>query len=331
LVGAVIVTDDDVVVGQGYHERAGEAHAEVHALDSAKQLARGATMYVTLEPCCHHGRTGPCTRRIIAAGVRRVVAAMLDPDPRVSGKGFDELRAHAIDVQVGVCEAAARRLNAPFLTTKTMSRPFVLMKAATSIDARVAARAGARTAISSREANQRSQRLRASIDALAVGSETVIVDDPLLTARDCYRELPLWRVIFDRRLRTPATARVFSTLHAGPVAVVTDESGASSARARVLQDAGAQLLVSTTLDSALRDLATRGVMALLVEGGPTLQRAFAEAGLVDRVHLVVAPHPLGGQGVQWLDVQTLELSGASLIAEPRGPDIWIEADVHRHR
>jgi diaminohydroxyphosphoribosylaminopyrimidine deaminase/5-amino-6-(5-phosphoribosylamino)uracil reductase len=203
MVGAVVVSSDGVLIGQGYHARAGEPHAEVHALDAAGDRARGATLYVTLEPCCHVGRTGPCTKRIIAAGIRRVVAAMRDPDTRVSGKGFDELQAHGVSVDVGLCEQAAIRLNRAFVTTRTLRRPLVAIKAATSLDARVAARAGERTAISSRESQQRSHWLRAAIDAIAVGSGTVLADDPLLTARGCYRALPLVRVVFDRRLRTP--------------------------------------------------------------------------------------------------------------------------------
>jgi diaminohydroxyphosphoribosylaminopyrimidine deaminase/5-amino-6-(5-phosphoribosylamino)uracil reductase len=336
LVGAVIVAVDGVLAGQGYHHRAGEPHAEVNALDEAGGRARGSTLYVTLEPCCHVGRTGPCTRRIIDAGVRRVVAAMQDPDPRVSGRGFAELRANGIEVHVGLCEADARQLNQAFIVNRTLGRPLVLLKAATSLDACVAARRGERTAISSREANQKSHRLRASIDGIGVGSETVLVDDPLLTARGCFRERPLTRVIFDRRLRTRPAAKVFSTLAAGPVVIITHPGAiaddAVEARSRALTAAGATLISAASLDEALVRLLAEGVTMLLVEGGPQLQAAFAAAGLVDRVHLVVAPRILGEQAVRWLDVQTLGLTAAaSISAEPRGTDIWIEADVHRHR
>lgn len=332
LVGAVIVSPDGVVVGQGYHERAGESHAEVVALEAAGPLARGATMYVTLEPCCHYGRTGPCTHRIITAGITRVVAAMRDPDPRVRGGGFEELRREGIVVDVGLLEDEAARLNQAFVVTNTLGRPLVVLKAATSLDARVAARPGERTAISGREAHQKTQRLRASLDAIAVGSETILVDDPLLTARGCFRERPLLRVIFDRRLRTPAAARVFSTLAHGPVVIVTGETARPDAKATALTTAGAHIIRAASLDLALTALYTHGVTTMLVEGGPTLQRAFAAAGLVDRVHLVIAPHVLGEQGVKWLDVQTLDRASWEPIAvEPRGTDIWIEADVHRHR
>jgi diaminohydroxyphosphoribosylaminopyrimidine deaminase/5-amino-6-(5-phosphoribosylamino)uracil reductase len=333
MVGAVVVAADGVLVGQGYHARAGEPHAEIHAIEAAGARARGGTMYVTLEPCCHVGRTGPCTARIIEAGVARVVAAMRDPDPRVSGKGFDALRAAGVIVDVGVCEAEARRLNEAFITAMTLRRPFVLLKAATSLDARVAARPGERTAITSRQANQRTHWLRATIDALAVGSETVLVDDPLLTTRGCYRERPLVRVVFDRRLRMPPTSRLLSTLGDGPVVVVTDRAGGErAARASALRAAGAQILEAATSPLALEQLSEAKVSTLLVEGGPTLQQAFVEAGVVDRLHLVIAPVALGERGVKWLDVQTLSLPyGAALTVEPRGSDIWIEADVHRHR
>jgi diaminohydroxyphosphoribosylaminopyrimidine deaminase/5-amino-6-(5-phosphoribosylamino)uracil reductase len=332
MVGAVVVSADGVLVGQGYHERAGEPHAEVHALDAAGDRARGATLYVTLEPCCHVGRTGPCTERIVQSGVARVVAAMTDPDSRVRGKGFDELRAAGIAVDVGVCEREATNLNRAFIAMKTWGRPLVLLKAATSLDACVSARAGERTTITSRAANQRAHLLRASIDAIAVGSETALVDNPLLTARECHRERPLVRVIFDRRLRTSPALRLFSTLDQGPVIIVTsDRAAAGSDQAARLQDAGAEIVNAATLEAALAALAARQVSTLLVEGGPTLQRAFVAAGLVDRLHLIVAPHAVGPHGVKWLDVQTLDLPYATLSAEPRGTDIWIEADVHRHR
>jgi diaminohydroxyphosphoribosylaminopyrimidine deaminase / 5-amino-6-(5-phosphoribosylamino)uracil reductase len=220
VVGACIVTDDGVVVGQGAHERAGEAHAEIHALEEAGDAARGATLYCTLEPCSHTGRTGPCTARIIAAGIRRVVAAMEDPFPLVSGRGLAALRAAGLDVQVGPGRDAAMRLNQPFLTTIRTGRPFVIIKAASSIDARIAAGTGMRTPLTSVAARRRAQYDRAWIDAIGIGSETLLVDDPLLTARDVYRERPLIRVVFDRRLRTPPEARLFSTVADGPVIII---------------------------------------------------------------------------------------------------------------
>jgi diaminohydroxyphosphoribosylaminopyrimidine deaminase/5-amino-6-(5-phosphoribosylamino)uracil reductase len=346
MVGAVVLSADGVVVGHGWHERAGAPHAEVHALEAAGERARQGTLYVTLEPCRHTGRTGPCTRRIIEAGVTRVVAAMQDPDPRVSGRGFAELRDHGIRVTVGVCEASAERLNEAFINVKTAGRPMVVLKAATSLDARVASGPGERTLISSPQANRQTQRLRAAVDAVAVGSETVLVDDPVLTVRECYRTRPLARVIFDRRLRTPARARLFSTLAHGPVIIVTEprarvralEPGEREAgppvdeRAAALEAAGAILVQAQTLAGAVRALLSWDIATLLVEGGPRLQAAFWHARLVDRLHLIVAPVALGPAGVRWLDEATVKVSSLSrLVAEPRGADIWIQADVHRDR
>jgi diaminohydroxyphosphoribosylaminopyrimidine deaminase/5-amino-6-(5-phosphoribosylamino)uracil reductase len=332
MVGAVIVSPDGVVVGQGWHARAGEPHAEVHALGVAGAQAQGATLYVTLEPCCHTGRTGPCTERIIAAGIARVVAAIEDPNPRVSGKGFDRLRSRGVAVDVGVCAVEATRLNAAFLTVKKCARPLVVAKAAASLDGKVAVAPGQRTSITSRQANVSSQLLRAGVDAIAVGSETVIVDDPLLTVRDCHRVRPLIRVVFDRRLRTPPTARLFSTLGDGPVIIVTgDHANESEAQAQALANAGAQVVNAGDLPQALAALVRWDISTLLLEGGPRLQEAFARAGLIDRLCLIVAPHVLGDSGVPWLDHDALPPSSLSwTTAEPKGIDLWMEADVHRH-
>ena len=201
VVGACVVTPEGVVVGDGAHERAGEAHAEIHALDEAGDRARGATMYCTLEPCAHTGRTGPCTERILAAGIARVVAAMEDPDPPGAGPRSRAPADQGVSVEVGVERDAATRLNQPFVTAMTQGRPFVILKAATSLDGRIAAAAGVRTPLTSRAAVRHAHAVRAEVDAVAVGSETVLVDDPLLTAREVYRERPLTRVVFDRRLR----------------------------------------------------------------------------------------------------------------------------------
>lgn len=334
MVGAVVVSPSGVLLGVGRHHRAGEPHAEVNALEEAGASARGATMYVTLEPCCFTGRTGPCTRRILDAGIARVVAAMPDPDARARGRGFDELRAHGVVVDVGLEHEAAARLNAGFVSVHRRGRPYVILKAATSLDARIAARAGERTALTSIEANRRTHLLRASVDAIAVGSETLLVDDPVLTVRECYRERPLTRVIFDRRLRTPPTARLFSTLDHGPVIILTSQAAASDrARVRALEDAGAEVVPgSGELDDALRRLAEREVMVLLVEGGTRLHQALWEAGLADRVQLVIAPMLLGDAGVPLMDVRQLPLSRLDItVVEPRGVDTWIEADVHGAR
>ncbi len=334
MVGAVIVTPDGIVAGYGRHPRAGEPHAEVFALVQAGARASGATMYVTLEPCCHVGRTGPCTRRIIAAGITRVVAAMRDPHPLVSGRGFDELRAAGVDVEVGLLDTEAARLNRAFTIVQTQGRPMVVAKVATSIDAKIAAAPGVRTALTSREANRRTQRLRASVDAIGVGSATVIADDPILTVRDCYRLRALARVVFDRRLRIAPEARLFSTLDAGPVIIMTTAAaiGRAPERAEALRHAGATLVEgSGTLPEDLRALLRFDISTLLLEGGAALHAGAWRAGLIDRVHVIVTPQMLGEGGVASFEGIVIPMSELVPIKiEQLGPDQWMEADVHGH-
>jgi diaminohydroxyphosphoribosylaminopyrimidine deaminase/5-amino-6-(5-phosphoribosylamino)uracil reductase len=234
----------------------------------------------------------------------------------------------------------AERLNRPFFTFISQQRPFVTVKAAVSLDGMVAARKGARTAITGAEANSLTHMERAETDAIAIGSETAIVDDPLLTARGVYRDRPITRVIFDRRLRTPAQARLFSTLDAGPVVIVT-ATGVDRSRAEELSRAGAALEFidvpgagavdeAAFLVEALRRLAGRKIMAVTLEGGPTLQRAFWRAGLVDRVQLLVSPHALGRDGVEWGGLPGSSLAFLDeLSASPVGADVRIEGYVHR--
>lgn len=333
MVGAIVVGPDGVVVGRGRHHRAGGPHAEALALDDAGPLARGATMYVTLEPCCHVGRTGPCTRRIIEAGIARVVGAVVDPNPRVSGKGFAELEAAGVHVDVGLDAAEAERLNAGFFSTQRRGRPLVIAKIATSLDGRIASRSGARTALTSSLANRRTHLLRASVDAIGVGSGTIVADDPLLTARACYRDRPLVRVVFDRRLRTPPSARLFSTLEQGPVIMVTTAAAIGSDAARRLEAAGATLAGgSGDLAEAIQGLLAWDISTLLLEGGTALHAAAWQAGVVDRVVRIVAPVTLGPSGVPWMGVDLMPTSALTPVRiEPRGPDMWIESDVHRHR
>lgn len=334
MVGAVVVTPDGIVVGTGYHEVAGGPHAEVIALAAAGERARGATLYVTLEPCCHWGRTGPCVERIVAAGIARVVTAVEDPDPRVAGGGVRYLREHGVVVTVGTGRREAVRVNAPYFTAVRRRRPFVTMKVALSLDGRVAARPGERTRLTGPDAQRVVHAERAVVDALAVGSRTVQADDPLLTARGAFRARPLTRVVFDSQLATPPTARLFSTLDAGPVIMVVSRPGleAHADRARVLDAAGVHLLVVETRDvgQALARLVPLGIQSVVVEGGVGLHRAFWQAGVVDRVDVWVTPRVLGPEGVPWLRPE--ELSIADLPGprvELHGCDVRIVADVHR--
>lgn len=334
VVGACIVSDEGVVLGQGAHERAGEPHAEVHALDEAGAAARGATMYCTLEPCAHQGRTPPCVDRIIGAGIRRVVAAMEDPFPLVRGRGFARLRDHGIDVEVGVGRVEAARLNQPFVTTVNDGRPFVILKAATSLDGRIAAAPGRRTSITSRAAIRHAHQMRAQVDAVAIGSETLLVDDPLLTAREVYRERPLTRIVFDRRLRTPVSARLFGTLAAGPVIIVTSDDALrrDGTHADALQHAGATLLIANGdgLRGALRQIAALEIQSLVLEGGAAVHAAAWDEQVVDFVQLYIAPVSLGPQGVPLL--QDRPFVSAALFdrrIDVLGDDVLIEGYVHR--
>ena len=334
VVGAVLVAPDGVIVGQGHHERAGGPHAEVVALEAAGARASGATMYVTLEPCCHVGRTGPCTQRILDAGVTRVVVATLDPFPRVSGRGVEVLRAAGVAVDVGVEGPAARRLNAGFLSAHERHRPFVIVKAAASADGRIALAPGVRTAISGPEAHRRTQRLRAAVDAIAVGSGTVLADDPHLSVRDVVRQRPWYRVVFDRRLRTPLDAALLATPSEGQVIMVAPADAVASRAGHVadLTARGAIVLEAETLEAACRRLVPLGIQTLLVEGGAALHRSFWEADLVDRVHLVAAPDAIGDAGIPvfgGVGVPWAQLTGVR--STPCGRDVWIEGDVHRNR
>jgi diaminohydroxyphosphoribosylaminopyrimidine deaminase/5-amino-6-(5-phosphoribosylamino)uracil reductase len=262
---------------------------------------------------------------------------MEDPFPQVQGRGFAALREHGIVVDVGVERDAAVRLNQPFLTALRLGRPFVILKAATSLDGRIAATAGTRTALTSKAANRRVQLMRAQVDALAVGSDTVLVDDPLLTIRDVYRERPLARVVFDRRLRTPPDARLFSTLSSGPVIIVTSSlslgrSSDKPATVAALERAGATLVAveEPTMRSALRALVPFEIQSVLLEGGAAVQSAAWDEDVVDYVQLYVAPISLGSQGIPLLDGRSFSIvSILEAKVELLGPDTLIEGYVHR--
>jgi diaminohydroxyphosphoribosylaminopyrimidine deaminase/5-amino-6-(5-phosphoribosylamino)uracil reductase len=334
MVGAVIVDPDGVVVGTGFHERAGEPHAEIHALAAAGARAAGATLYCTLEPCSHTGRTGPCAVAVAAAGIRRVVAAMEDPYHEVAGRGFAYLRQHGVEVAVGVGEAEARRLNEVFVTNVVRRRPFVTVKIAVSLDNAIAAAPGARTALSGPVSASHAQRVRADVAAIGIGSGTLLVDDPVLTARDVWRSRPLIRVIFDRRLRTPAAARICDTLDAGPVLVVTtrEACAADPARVEALRARGLTVLPGEgdVFGPRFSDLLGYGVTSLLLEGGAAVHAAAWTAGVVDRVRCYVTPTTIGPGGVRWEMPPSFGLAALGPTrAEPLGQDVMIEADVHR--
>jgi diaminohydroxyphosphoribosylaminopyrimidine deaminase/5-amino-6-(5-phosphoribosylamino)uracil reductase len=331
MVGAIVVDRDGVIVGRGAHDHAGGPHAEIVALRDAGARARGATLYCTLEPCSHVGRTGPCAPAVADAGIARVVIADGDPNPLVNGRGIDILRSRGVDVTTGVLADEARALNRPFVSLMVRRRPFVTMKVALSADGMIAERPGARTVLTGEPANRAIHRDRAEIDALAVGSGTVIADDPLLTARGAFRRRPLVRVVFDTRLRTPPAAKLFSTLAAGPVIIVSTPAivEADPDRAGKLAAAGAEILTvgaDQRLAGALELLAARGVSSMIVEGGVTLHRAFWDARLVDRVQIYESPRRLGPEGVEWLRMPLPHLGPVTKRA--LGSETLTEAYVH---
>jgi diaminohydroxyphosphoribosylaminopyrimidine deaminase / 5-amino-6-(5-phosphoribosylamino)uracil reductase len=329
IVGAVIVSPDGIVVGQGAHLVAGGPHAEIVALDVAGPRARGATLYSTLEPCAHKGRTGPCVERIVAAGVSRVVAAVEDPNPQVAGRGFDFLRAHGVQVVRDVGRERARFLNGAFFKWVTCQRPFVIVKVAVSADGFVG-RLDGPVKLTGTVTDRYFHRQRAEVDAIAVGSGTVLTDDPALTPRGAFRERPLTRVLFDRGGRIPEKSRVFSTLSAGPVIMIVSEAAARTNPSRIetLERRGVTIerWGDEALQTVLKRLAAREVVSLLVEGGPTLQQSFIAAGLVDRLQWIETPKTLT-TGVRAPARDTIRAAGLTRTTR-LGDDVLTECDVH---
>lgn len=292
-VGCVLVKDDKNI-GEGWHERAGEPHAEVHALRAAGNAARGATAYVMLEPCSHHGRTPPCADALIAAGVVRVVVAMQDPNPLVAGRGVAKLKAAGIAVECGLMEAAARELNIGFVTRMTRGTPWVRSKIAASLDGRTALANGVSKWITGEAARQDVQQWRARSCAVLTGVGTVLADDPQLNVRDSGATRQPVRVVLDTELRISAKAKI---VQGGNVLIYTASTDA--AKQNALRERGADVIVmqivegGLPLPAVLSDLAKRGINEVLVEAGKTLNGALLKAGLVDELVLYLAPQLLG--------------------------------------
>ncbi len=292
-VGCVLVKGEDVV-GSGWHERAGEPHAEVHALREAGAAARGSTAYVTLEPCSHHGRTPPCADALVEAGVARVVIAVQDPNPRVAGEGVAKLRAAGITVDCGLMEAEARELNTGFFARMTRGTPWLRSKIAMSLDGRTALNNGKSQWITGEAARQDVQRWRARSCAVLTGINTVLADDARLNVRDMEGARQPLRVVLDSGLRMPSEARV---LQGGGVLIYTAAQDAEKRAA--LEQTGATVVTmpdgkgQVDLPAMLCDLAQRGCNEVLVEAGSTLNGSLLRAGLVDELLLYVAPQLLG--------------------------------------
>ncbi|SHK88826.1 bifunctional diaminohydroxyphosphoribosylaminopyrimidine deaminase/5-amino-6-(5-phosphoribosylamino)uracil reductase RibD [Desulforamulus aeronauticus] len=311
MVGAVLVKDGEVV-GKGFHVKAGSAHAEVVALTDAGERAKGATAYVTLEPCCHYGRTGPCTEALLKAGVKKVVVAMKDPNPLVAGQGLAILREAGLEVESGLLEEEAVRLNEVFLKYITTKRPFVVMKAATSLDGKIATATGESKWITGAAAREYGHRLRDTYDAILVGVTTILADDPSLTARlpEGRGRDPI-RIILDSQARTPTGAKVLIQESAAHTIVATTEAAPVERRASLLA-AGAEVLVipgagpGVDLVKLMEILGEKQITSVLIEGGGKVNGSALTAGIVDKVAWFLAlkiiggdaaPGPVRGEGV----------------------------------
>ncbi len=340
-VGCVIVRDGQIV-GEGFHQYEWRDHAEIVALKSAGEKARSATLYVNLEPCNHTGRTGPCTEAIIAAGVHRVVAAMQDPNPATTGRGFERLRAAKIETVCGVLEDDARRLNEAFACWIRTKKPFVTLKSALTLDGQLALpkaqRRKKRTWVTSEESRAEVQRMRHTSDALLTGIGTILADDPLLTDRSgLSRGKRLLRVILDSQLRLPPNSRIVKT--ADDDLLVFTAAPLNSLKARRLQNEGVEVLHARAtrgrinLNAVLTELGKREVSSVLLESGPTLNGAALSAGLVQKLKLFYAPKFGGETGVPFAHMLTpAQTPLPSIRVQQFGPDVAIEAylqDVYR--
>jgi diaminohydroxyphosphoribosylaminopyrimidine deaminase/5-amino-6-(5-phosphoribosylamino)uracil reductase len=306
-VGCIIVKGGQVI-GKGWHKTFGGPHAEINALNDCKSLGanpKGGTMYVTLEPCCHIGKTGACTGVIIEAGIQKLVAAVTDPSEHARGKGFEKLRQAGIDVEIGVCKQQAKLLNAPFIKFASTGRTWVTLKWAQSIDGKLAYTDDKNKWISSQASRKDAHKLRSRAQAILVGINTVLTDDPLLTPQDTgSRGKKLTRIVMDSQLRIPLNSHLVKTANKQPVKVVTyaGSATADSGKTELLKKAGVEILAfgdlqgKSNLAFVLDELSKRGVRQLLVEGGAKIIASFLRDNLADELRIYIAPKILGSSG-----------------------------------
>lgn len=339
LVGAVIVRDGRIVA-EGWHRKAGTPHAEIHALNMAGELARGATVYVSLEPCAHYGRTGPCARALVEAGVSRVVVAMTDPNPKVAGKGIAILQEAGIEVTTGVLEQEARQLNEVFLKWMTTGLPFVALKTAMTLDGKIATATGQSQWITNEASRYETHRLRDVYDGILVGINTALADNPSLTTRlKEYQGRNPVRIVVDSRARLPLTAQLVTDGAARTIVAVT--AGAPAERVEALRSAGVEIIVAGSgahvdMRSLMEQLGAMKITSVLVEGGGSVNFSLLQAGLADRVYAFIAPKlvggrdaltPVEGDGFQELD-HAVELENIQL--RQLGSDVLLTGIVKRN-
>ncbi len=325
MVGCVIVAPDGAVIGEGFHQRFGQAHAEAAALASCRFDPRGATAYVTLEPCCHHGKkTPPCAPRLIEAGLAQVVIGCVDPNPAVAGGGVAMLRRAGIAVDSSALGDECRQLIAPFYKGVVHRRPYVTLKWAQSADGKVAGPGGRPARISNLVSSRQVHRLRSRCDAIAVGISTVLHDDPMLTVRDVANPRPLCRAVLDTRLRIPPASRLIRTARQFPTCIYCADEVAHSSAARELESQGAAVIGVETkdgrvsFDAVSADLFRRGATHVLIEPGPTLTASLLAGADVDRAWVFRSPRPIDDQtapeaaGIDWTAVAKRRLDGDEL-------------------
>jgi diaminohydroxyphosphoribosylaminopyrimidine deaminase/5-amino-6-(5-phosphoribosylamino)uracil reductase len=299
-VGCLIVRNGKIV-GRGWHEYDGKDHAEVRALDEAADRSLNATAYVTLEPCCHQGRTPPCTHRLIAAGVRRVVVARIDPDSRVAGKGIESLRSEGVRVDVGLMSEEAGKLIEPYACHRITGMPLVISKVGMSLDGKIGTGLQAGRRITSPESGEFTQDLRRGVDAVLVGVGTVLFDDPDLTYRaQKSKSRPLLRVVLDSKVRTPPGGRLLKSCPESPLLVFCNPKASKSRIARLEREGAEIIPIAGTPDgldilAVLKELGKRNVLGLLVEGGSRVHWSFLSRDLIDKFYFIVAPLILGGK------------------------------------
>lgn len=338
MVGCAIVRDGETV-GEGWHQRFGGPHAEVEALATAGSRARGATAYVTLEPCCHHGKTPPCSKALIGAGVSRVVIAQRDPFPKVAGGGIAELEAAGIAVEVGIGDEEAQRLNAPYLKLVERGLPWIIAKWAMTLDGKLATATGDSRWISGEASRAIVHRLRGRVDAIMVGSGTALADDPLLTARPAGVRNAV-RIVVDGRARMPLNSQLVKTAREVPVIVAVAKDAATEA-VRSLEHAGCEVLrcpgesTSERLAALLAELGHRQLTNVLVEGGAQLLGGLFDAGQIDEVHAFIAPKLIGGsQAASPLAGEGHQLMSRAVgltdpVIEQIGADAYVHGRVSR--
>lgn len=297
-VGCVIVKDG-IIVGQGWHKKAGTPHAEVHALAMAGELARGADVYVTLEPCSHFGKTPPCADALVSAAVANVFVGMIDPNPLVSGKGVKKLESAGIRVVTGILEKECRALNLPFIKHVTSGLPYVTMKSAMTMDGKTAATCGDSKWITCKASRREVHRMRASVDAVLTGSGTLLADDPELTVRMAKGKNPI-RIVVDSRLQSPVNSRIMADARKSPVIIATLDNDGEKVAPLVAK--GAEILIceakggGVDLHDLMKKLGSRGIQSVLLEAGERLCCEMLRSGLIDRFMLFYAPKLLGGEG-----------------------------------